>query len=51
MTRELLLWGFSEFVQRRIDEKCLVRYEASKKGMQINNPLVISSCVMILICF
>jgi hypothetical protein len=32
MTKELLLWGYDELVERKIDGKGLIRHEFQKKN-------------------
>jgi hypothetical protein len=32
MTKELLLWGYDELMERKIDGKCLVRYELQMRN-------------------
>jgi hypothetical protein len=32
MTKELLLLGYDELVERKIDGKCLLRYECQEKN-------------------
>lgn len=32
MTKELLLWGYNELDERKINEECLVRYTFQKEN-------------------
>jgi hypothetical protein len=33
MSKEVLLWGYIELMERKIDGKCLVSYEFQKKNI------------------